>query len=67
VLAVVGERSLQLDPIWGERQQLLLDWLPHAEPFVLPRAAHLLQVENPEGMAEGLLSFFMRHPLSGSP
>jgi pimeloyl-ACP methyl ester carboxylesterase len=64
VLAVVGARSLELDPIWGERHQLLLDWLPNVEPFVLPDATHLLQIENPRGMAKGLAAFFARHPLS---
>jgi pimeloyl-ACP methyl ester carboxylesterase len=65
-LAVVGTRSLELDPIWGERHQLLLDWLPNVESFVLPDATHLLQIENPRGMAEGLAAFFARHPLLGS-
>ncbi len=64
VLGVVGARSLQLDPIWGERQQLLLDWLPHVEPFVLPNATHLLQIEHPRGMAEALGAFFARHALT---
>jgi pimeloyl-ACP methyl ester carboxylesterase len=64
VLAVVGERSLELDPIWGERHQLLLG-LPNVEPFVLADATHLLQVEKPHGMAEGLAGFFGRHPLTG--
>lgn len=64
VLAVIGERSQQLSPIWDERQELLLSWLPNAEPFVLPKATHLLQVENPRDMAEGLAAFFTRHPLS---
>jgi pimeloyl-ACP methyl ester carboxylesterase len=64
VLAVVGTRSLELDPIWGERHHLLLDWLPNVEPFVLPDATHLLQVQHPRGGAEGLASFFARHPLS---
>jgi len=64
VLAVIGERSKQLSPIWNERQELLLSWLRNAEPFVLPRATHLLQVENPQAMAEGLVAFFTRHPLS---
>jgi pimeloyl-ACP methyl ester carboxylesterase len=63
VLAVVGARSRELDPIWGERHQLLLDWLPNVESFVLPDATHLLQIENPRGMAEGLASFFAHHPL----
>jgi pimeloyl-ACP methyl ester carboxylesterase len=61
VLAVVGALSLQMDPIWGERQQLLLDWLPNVEPFVLPGATHLLEVENPRGIAESLAAFFARH------
>jgi pimeloyl-ACP methyl ester carboxylesterase len=65
-LAVVSTRSLELDPIWGERHQLLLDWLPNVESFVLSDATHLLQIENPRGMAEGLAAFFARHPLSGS-
>jgi pimeloyl-ACP methyl ester carboxylesterase len=62
-LAVVSARSLALDPIWGERHQLLLDWLPHVESFVLPDATHLLQIENPRGLAEGLAAFFARHPV----
>jgi pimeloyl-ACP methyl ester carboxylesterase len=64
VLAVVGALSLERNPIWGERQRLLLDWLPNVEPFVLPRAAHLLEVENPRGLADGLAAFFGRHPLT---
>jgi 3-oxoadipate enol-lactonase len=63
VLAVIGERSKALSPIWEERQELLLSWLPNAEPFVLPRATHLLQIENPGDMAKGLADFFARHPL----
>jgi pimeloyl-ACP methyl ester carboxylesterase len=63
VLAVIGEKSRELSPIWGERQQLLLTWLPKAEPFVLSGATHLLQVQNPRGMAEGLAAFFARHRL----
>ena len=64
VLAVVGGRSLELDPIWAERHQLLLDWLPRVEPAIVPDATHLLEVENPHGVAEALASFFARHPLA---
>jgi pimeloyl-ACP methyl ester carboxylesterase len=67
VLAVVGAKSQELDPIWGERQALLLAWLPNVEPFVLPDATHLLQVQNSRGMAEGLAAFFARHALPPSP
>jgi pimeloyl-ACP methyl ester carboxylesterase len=66
VLAVTGAKSQELDRIWAERQELLLAWLPNVEPFVLPDAMHLLQVQNPRGMAEGLAAFFARHPLSAS-
>jgi pimeloyl-ACP methyl ester carboxylesterase len=61
VLAVIGEKSGELSPIWCERQQLLLTWLPRAEPFVLSGVAHLLHTHNPAGMAEGLAAFFARH------
>jgi pimeloyl-ACP methyl ester carboxylesterase len=63
VLAVVGAKSRDLSPIWRERQELLLAWLPKAEPFVLPNATHLLHIENPRGMAEALSAFFARHRL----
>jgi pimeloyl-ACP methyl ester carboxylesterase len=56
-------KSRELDPIWEERQALLLAWLPNVEAFVLAGASHLLQVENPRGMAQGLSAFFARHPL----
>ena len=60
-LAVVGARSLEFDPIWGERHQLLLDWLPNVEPAVIPETSHLLQVESPLAVADSLSKFFMRH------
>lgn len=67
VLAVLGARSsMDTGPIWDERQALLLEWFPNVEPFVLPDAGHLLEVQNPRGMAEGLAAFFARHPLSTS-
>jgi pimeloyl-ACP methyl ester carboxylesterase len=64
VLAVVGEKSLEQSPIWNERQQLLLGWLPNVEGLVLPGATHLRHVQNPRGMAEALASFFARHAMA---
>jgi pimeloyl-ACP methyl ester carboxylesterase len=58
VLAVLGAKS---NPIFHERRELLLTWLPNVEPFILPEATHLLQVQNPGGMAEALAAFFARH------
>jgi pimeloyl-ACP methyl ester carboxylesterase len=54
------------DPVWSgfrETHELLVEWLPQAETFVLPNATHLLQVMNPRGMAEALADFFAGHPL----
>jgi pimeloyl-ACP methyl ester carboxylesterase len=56
-LAVVGERSI---PVFHERRDLLLEWLPDVQPFTLEGATHLLQVENATGMAEALEAFFAR-------
>jgi pimeloyl-ACP methyl ester carboxylesterase len=61
VLAVVGEHSA---PTFPERRELLRSWLPDVEPFELPGATHLLHLQNAEGMAEALASFFARHPLT---
>jgi pimeloyl-ACP methyl ester carboxylesterase len=58
-LAVLGEHSI---PVFRERRDLLLDWLPNAEAFELPDATHLLQVESPAAMANALTAFFSRHP-----
>jgi pimeloyl-ACP methyl ester carboxylesterase len=66
VLAVMGAKSRELDPIWEQRHQLLRSWLPNVESFILPEATHLLQVQNPGGMAKGLMAFFARHPLGVS-
>ncbi len=57
VLAVLGSDS---DAGWvgfSEGHHLLLKWFPQAKPFVLPRADHLLQVQNPQDMARGLAAF----------
>jgi pimeloyl-ACP methyl ester carboxylesterase len=64
VLMAIGAKNNQafVDYI----QELLLSWLPNAESFVLPDATHLMQVENPHGMAEGLAAFFARHPITAA-
>jgi pimeloyl-ACP methyl ester carboxylesterase len=58
-LAVVGENS---HAVFRERHDLLVEWLPNVEAFELPKATHLLQVENPSGMADALDAFLARHP-----
>ena len=63
VLSVVGAKSKEVSPIWTERHEMVLTWLPKAEGFVLPDATHLLHVQHPRAVAEALAAFFARHPL----
>jgi pimeloyl-ACP methyl ester carboxylesterase len=64
-LVVLGERSQNLSPRFVETFELLLSWLPNAEGYVLPDAAHGLQLQNPRAMSTALADFFARHPLLG--
>jgi pimeloyl-ACP methyl ester carboxylesterase len=61
VLVVGGEKSKEVNPTFDQRNDLLLEWLSNAEPFILPDANHLLHVQNPHSMAKGLADFFERH------
>jgi pimeloyl-ACP methyl ester carboxylesterase len=63
VLAVLGAAS---PAMFTERHELLLRWLPDAEPLVLPGLTHLLHAQDPAAVAEGLAAFFARHPMPGS-
>jgi len=59
VLSVLGANSdgaigLQ---VFAEIHERVIEWFPNAKPFVLQRAAHLLQVENPHDMAQALAAF----------
>jgi pimeloyl-ACP methyl ester carboxylesterase len=66
VLSVVGADSHTLWPGWAEVHQLVQDWMPQSESFVLNNATHGLQIMNPRGMAEGLADFLARHPMTES-
>jgi pimeloyl-ACP methyl ester carboxylesterase len=59
VLSVLGANSDTAVglPVYEEINERVLEWFPNAKPFVLPRAAHLLHVENPHDMAEGLAAY----------
>jgi pimeloyl-ACP methyl ester carboxylesterase len=61
VLLVMGQHSGVVSPVWRQRHRLLLEWIPGAEAFVLPGATHLLQLQNPRGIAEGIAAFLVKH------
>ena len=60
LLAVLGALS---GPLFSEGHDLLKEWIPQAEPFILPDATHGLEYQNPRGAAEGLAAFLARHPM----
>jgi len=64
VLAVLGADSPSLWPGFHEGYDLVREWLPQAEGFVLEAATHGLQMQNPHGAAAALAAFFARHPQS---
>jgi pimeloyl-ACP methyl ester carboxylesterase len=59
-LTLLGSESA---PLYAETHELLNQWLPNAEPFVLEGATHMLQWEDPDGVAAGLLAFLASHPM----
>jgi pimeloyl-ACP methyl ester carboxylesterase len=61
VLLVLGETST---PTFPERREVLLSWLPNAEPCDIADTRHLLHVEHSAAVAEALAGFFARHPLA---
>jgi pimeloyl-ACP methyl ester carboxylesterase len=63
-LSVLGGESDALWSRFGETHRLLLAWLPHAEASVLPGTTHLMQIQDPRGLAEALAAFWARHPLA---
>lgn len=66
VLSVIGEKNVDV-LVWKERNEMILAWLPNAQLFVLAGATHLLHLQNPRGMVDGLTIFFASHPISSTP
>jgi pimeloyl-ACP methyl ester carboxylesterase len=64
VLNVVGESSVVR---FAEGAALVQSWFPHAERLTIPQATHLLMIQNPSAVGDGLLDFFERHPLIAYP
>jgi pimeloyl-ACP methyl ester carboxylesterase len=62
-LSVLGGESERLWDRFGEVHRWMLERLPRGEGLVLPGATHFPQLEHPSGLAEGLATFFARHPL----
>ena len=55
VLNVLGAQSA---PRFMEGSDLIQSWFPRAQRLTVPDAGHLLMVQNPTGLAQGLRGFF---------
>jgi pimeloyl-ACP methyl ester carboxylesterase len=60
VLNVLGAESA---PRFVEGSALVQSWFPHAERLSVPAAGHLLMVQNPTVLAQGLQHHIARHPI----
>jgi pimeloyl-ACP methyl ester carboxylesterase len=61
VLNVLGADSA---PRFVEGSALVQSWFPEAEQLSVPDAGHLLMVQNPAAVADGLRDYFGRHPIA---
>jgi pimeloyl-ACP methyl ester carboxylesterase len=60
VLSVLGSET---EPLWVEIAIVLRSWLTRVEDCTIEGAGHLLQIQRPEAVAQGLADFFGRHPM----
>ncbi|HEU5314567.1 MAG TPA: alpha/beta hydrolase [Chloroflexota bacterium] len=63
VLSVLGTQS---GPLFEEGHALLHFWFPQAEDCMVEGVAHLLHLQRPEPVAQGVSEFFARHPMAPS-
>ena len=63
-LVVLGAESDALWPRFGETHGCLMTWLRCAESYVLPRATHALQMQNPHDLAIALDRFLTTHAIN---
>jgi len=62
VLSVLGTES---GPLFEEGHALLHYWFPQVEDCQIDGVAHLLHIQYPEPVAQGVAAFLARHPLNG--
>ena len=58
VLSVLGTKT---EPLWTEVAAALRTWIPHIEECNVEGVGHLLHLERPEPVAQGLADFLGRH------
>lgn len=64
VLSVLGTESERL---FVDGRELLHTWLPQLEDCTIEGVGHLLHMQRPEPVAQGVAEFFARHPITDHP
>ena len=63
MLNVLGTESVQR---FVEGAALVQSWFPRAERLSVPDAGHLLMVQNPTAVAQGLHDFYAHHTIAAA-
>jgi pimeloyl-ACP methyl ester carboxylesterase len=62
VLSVIGAET---QPLWVEIAEFLRSSLPYVEELTIDGVGHLLQIQRPEPVAQGMAGFLGRHSMVG--
>jgi pimeloyl-ACP methyl ester carboxylesterase len=62
VLSVLGTET---EPWFADSRELLHTWVPQVEDCTIEGVAHLLHMQCPAPVAQGMAEFFARHPMTG--
>lgn len=63
VLSVLGTET---EPLFKEGHQLLRTWFPRMEDCTIEGVGHLLHMQRPQPVAQGVAQFFARHPIAST-
>ena len=63
MLSVLGTDTERL---FADGHALLHDWFPQIEDCMIEGVAHLLHIQRPEPVAQGVADFFAHHPMADS-
>ena len=63
VLSLMGSETEQL---FVDGHELLQSWFPQLESCTIEGIAHLLHIQRPEPVAQGMAEFFARYPITGA-
>jgi pimeloyl-ACP methyl ester carboxylesterase len=66
VLVVMGALSPEVHPVYTEARDAMLNRFPRAESYLLPKATHMLALDNPADLAAAIAGFVGRHRLNAS-